>query len=614
MLKPDERAHLMELLRPPAGCQLDSAVGTTFSLDLISALMLPLSFAFFDWEQADGELVADPLALLEALRRYGDRFTVFCQSGQMRLPAKYPPLVTFLEPCIYEVQPPDPAGVFHPKTWALRFAAGDGTVLYRVLCLSRNLTFDRCWDTVVALDGELSDRTNAIAANHPLGDFVAALPGLALRTLAPKRRQAIIKMADELRRVRFTWPEGFDESECRFWAAGLDGRSAAPFGTRRDKALIVSPFLSDAVVGDFLGNSGETHLVSRQECLQELPQKTLQRCESVHFLVPEVVDESDDAAAEPESREVLDGLHAKLFVIDRGWNASVFSGSFNATVHALHHNVEFMVELVGKKSRFGVDQFLRQVKGETTFADLLKDYDVNAPAVPIDEAAQQLDDLIFDTKRALAAAGPRLTCTEAAAAPDLFDLTLSCARPPRWPNKSVEVRAWPITQQADRGQALSGQPVTFARLSFAGLTPLTAFAVSAKVGEKTARTVFVMNLRLEGAPEDRQDRVVRSLIENRDQLMRYILFLLASGDETAASSGDPRRLLQPGHNGKGNMPQPYLLESMLRALHRGPAQLERVASLLEVLRKQPMSSELLGTDFQSIWEPIWEAAQKAVAK
>jgi hypothetical protein len=46
MLKPDERQHLMELLRPPIGCKLDAAVGTTYSLDLISALMLPLSFAF----------------------------------------------------------------------------------------------------------------------------------------------------------------------------------------------------------------------------------------------------------------------------------------------------------------------------------------------------------------------------------------------------------------------------------------------------------------------------------------------------------------------------------------------------------------------------------------
>lgn len=55
-----------------------------------------------------------------------------------------------------------------------------------------------------------------------------------------------------------------------------------------------------------------------------------------------------------------------------------------------------------------------------------------------------------------------------------------------------------------------------------------------------------MNLPLHGAPDDRQDRVLRSLIENRDQLLRYILFLRASGDEAAASSGDLRRLLKSG--------------------------------------------------------------------
>jgi hypothetical protein len=55
---------------------------------------------------------------------------------------------------------------------------------------SRNLTFDRCWDTVVALDGDLTDRSNAFAANHPLGDFIEALPGMSLRTLPRLRRQA----------------------------------------------------------------------------------------------------------------------------------------------------------------------------------------------------------------------------------------------------------------------------------------------------------------------------------------------------------------------------------------------------------------------------------------
>lgn len=36
-------------------------------------------------------------ALGRAVEPIHDRFTVFCQGGQMRLPSKYPPLVTFLE-------------------------------------------------------------------------------------------------------------------------------------------------------------------------------------------------------------------------------------------------------------------------------------------------------------------------------------------------------------------------------------------------------------------------------------------------------------------------------------------------------------------------------------
>ena len=613
MLRPDERQHLLELLRPPPGCKLDLAVGTTFSLDLISALMLPLSFAFFDWEHTDGELVADPLALLEALRRYGDSFTIFCQSGQIRLPQKYPQLITFLEPCIYEVQLNDAEGVFHPKVWALRFVADDGTIRYRVLCLSRNLTFDRCWDTVVALDGELTERSNAIAANHPLADFIAALPKLAQHRLPGIRRQGVAKIADELRRVRFDWPEGFDEDKCRFWVAGLDGKATAPFGTRQDKALIVSPFLSNSVVGDFLDHSGDTHLVSRPECLQELPQATLQRFESVSFLAPELTGDSDDQTTPIEKNEALDGLHAKLFVIDRGWDASVFSGSFNATVHALRHNVEFMIELVGKKSRFGVDQFLRQEKGETTFADLLKPYDRNAPPVPTDATEQQLDDLVQATKRALATAGPRLV-VKAADEKDYFDLTMEWARAPRWPKAKFEIRAWPIALHADRAQLLD-KPVIFSRLSYEGLTPLIAFCIAVKLGEIKRESYFVMNLPMEGAPQDRQDRIIRSLINNRNQLLRYILFLLASGDETGTSSGDLRRLLQPPEDSPGRAPpNPYLLETMLRALNRGPEQLRRVESLLEVLRKQPESSELLSNDFQRIWEPIWDVAQRAIAE
>jgi hypothetical protein len=138
MLKPDQRTHLFEMLRPPAGCQLDHAVGTTFSLDLLTLLTLPLSFALFDLEYPDGRPIADPLALLESVRRFGDRMTLFCQAAQIRLPPKYPALVTWLESSIFEVVTRNERGVFHPKMWVLRFTSNDDGIRYRLLCLSRN--------------------------------------------------------------------------------------------------------------------------------------------------------------------------------------------------------------------------------------------------------------------------------------------------------------------------------------------------------------------------------------------------------------------------------------------------------------------------------------------
>ncbi len=82
--------------------------------------------------------------------------------------------------------------------------------IYRLLCLSRNLTFDRSWDTVLVLDGELTGRKNASGPNNPLGAFFAALPHLAVREVPPRIRESVDLIQHELRRVRFEIPEGFD--------------------------------------------------------------------------------------------------------------------------------------------------------------------------------------------------------------------------------------------------------------------------------------------------------------------------------------------------------------------------------------------------------------------
>src|SRR4051794_26779372 len=113
MLEPRDRKLLFDLLRPPSGYRLDSAIGTTYSLDLLALLITPLAFTFFDWEARDGKITASPFALLESLRRYADRLTVFYQAGQLRVPGRHRLLFGYLERSVVPVTPGNPEGVFH---------------------------------------------------------------------------------------------------------------------------------------------------------------------------------------------------------------------------------------------------------------------------------------------------------------------------------------------------------------------------------------------------------------------------------------------------------------------------------------------------------------------
>ena len=187
MLEPRDRLLLFEALKPPEGFRFDQGIGTTYSLDLLALLTVPLAFTWFE-QQGDEDQRAgvNSLEILESLRRHADQLTIFCHAGRIALPKTSYPQLAFVESSIVECQPAEGAA-FHPKVWVLRWVNDAGDVRYRVLCLSRNLTFARSWDTLLALDGELSpNRRAAIGRNKGLVDFVRALPRVATRK--PPRR------------------------------------------------------------------------------------------------------------------------------------------------------------------------------------------------------------------------------------------------------------------------------------------------------------------------------------------------------------------------------------------------------------------------------------------
>jgi hypothetical protein len=614
MLEPQSRRHLLEALRPPPGYSLDCAIGTTFSLDLLTLLTAPLAFTLFNWEDEEGQPTADPLALLEAVRRYSSKISVFCQAGQIAIPRKNQPLFSYLENSVFEVKPRHPGGVFHPKIWILRFTNPEDIILYRLLCLSRNLTFDRAWDTLLILEGEYVERRNAYTLNHPLGNFVAQLPELALRPVPEKVSADIRRVQHELRRVDFELPEGFNE--IYFWPLGIEGaRRSWPFGPRGrhlDRMLIVSPFVSAQCLKRLADECSETLLISRAEGLDALDPHCLEDFERIYVLSqaanPQEEPDEETLDAVPES---LSGLHAKLYVADAGWHAHVWTGSANATDAAFKGNVEFLIELVGEKSRCGINAFLSQAQGQTSFRDLLQEFIPSEH--PPDLGLKQLEHVADQARRELAAAKfTAYTSSSDEGGTFQISLRLSEGLSLNLPCGTT-ARCWPVTMHEASGRRLtkaSGEVAAFGPVSFEALTSFFAFEVLATDGERQTVARFVLNVPLEGAPTDRHDRILRSLLKNRDSVLRFILFLLAEGGTDATAI----LLATHAHSGKesrgGHGLEFPLFEILVRALDRNPMKLDQVARLIDDLGKAPEGKQLLPEGFDSVWKPVWTARER----
>lgn len=627
MLEPQERRHLMEALRPPAGYELDRAIGTTFSLDLLALLTAPLAFTIFDWADEDGRPTVDPLALLESLRRYADRISIFCQAGQIAVSANRQLLFGYLEDSVLEVTAPNQGGVFHPKVWALRFVAEGEPALYRLLCLSRNLTFDRSWDTILVLEGELGNRKNAYAANHPLGEFFEALPRLALRPLHERVLSTLELMQYELRRVWFEPPPGFES--VAFWPLGLSGSRQWPFKGHIDRMLVVSPFVKDGLLQRLPGTDGGV-LVSRPEALSQLKPASIEGFGQTFILQREAESEdelpeqepgeessqADEEISEDDEGETLTGLHAKLFVADAGWDARVWTGSANATNAAFRSNVEFLVEMSGKKSQCGIDKVLSQPGDATGFADLLQEYTLGSEPSDGPTLKEKLRDQADAVRHLLSTSRLTAMVMVAPGETERFEVRLQPANNVALSiPDGVSVRCWPIT--ISRANAVpvppEGDVVASFSLSLEAITSFFAFEVTAVSGEVGATRRFVSSLALEGAPEGRRDRIVRSLLSDKDKVMRLILFLLAEGDvdEQQTSFTVGQLLGSGGANGAAARSSEIpLFEELVRALWSNPEALDRIESMLSILRKTEEGARLVPEELNEIWEPLLAVRQR----
>ncbi len=598
MLDPSVRQTFMEQLRPPAGFELDAALGTTFSLDLLALLYAPLAFTFFDYENKEGQPVADPLALLDALRRQASRIHLFCQAGQIHPPAKHHLLFGYLESSINEVLPD--RGVFHPKVWVLRYVSEQG-VRYRLLAATRNMTFDHSWDTLLVLDGEHhSGRRQRFSLNQPLVDFIGFLPNKTLRPITGQAARDLNTIREELQHTVFTPPEGFEIAA--FHALGLGQGDRWPFPENRRSLLVMAPFLSKRLLQRLSQGRSDCVLVTRLEEARRQEESLLQGFSRIYTLNPLAQPEE---AAEAESEQThLSGLHAKLYIIDEGWDARIFVGSANATNAGFAQNVEFLIELTGKKRHCGIEALLE----DPGFLSLLQPFTPDEAGLSENQDEAICEELLERARLLLSQAGLRAGVQETEKAEE-FSLYLKSDNPVLLP---AEVRATCRPSTLPHAAAVLAQgpvAVDFGRVSLAGLTTFFAFSLEAASGNAKCRMGFILHLPLDGAPEDRLERLLHEVLRSRDQVLRFLLLMLSSLD-SAQSLAD----LLPGQGTNGqcldweqglNLEAP-LLESMLKALSHDPGKLDRVGRFLEDLQRTPEGRELLPEGLDRVWPSIWK--------
>lgn len=622
MLDPRARGALLEALRPPPGYVVDAAIATTYSLDLVALLTAPLAFSLFDRlaGRENGPERLDSFVLLHAVRQHAERLVVFCESGCIAKPKGYRQLLTYLEDSVVQVGARRENGVFHPKVWITRLTSDTGPVRYRVLCLSRNLTFDRSWDTMLTLDGELIDRSRAIADSKPLAEFVEALPELAVRAVRASQRSIVERMGDELRRVRFEVPEPFESF--RFWPLGLADRAPDPFeDVRVERLLVVSPFLAASRLRRLAGQGRKHVLVSRIDELEAIPKDVLAAYSEVHILHDAAEDLDGEPSDEPADARGASpvpparGLHAKLYVANDGWNAHVWTGSANASEAAFGANVEMLVQLTGKKSKIGVDEILGE--DGTGLRSLLVPF--KPPPAPVLEGdlEKQLAEVIRLANRALSRASWTATVVrngDPSETTETFTVTLGLERGELALPHECAIRVWPITLPDDRAVKLDESAVArFERCSIQALTAFFAFEIAATAGARVERCTFVVRVPLVGAPEDRNARVLHSLLDDPAKVLRFLRMLLSLDAFEALEVLDPEdeHDTDGAENGAGAGASSYvpLFESLVRTLEREPARLVEVDRLVRELRRTPEGAKLLPPDFERVWTPLWAAFQ-----
>lgn len=606
MIKPDsDRLDYGELLCPPPGYSFKTAVGTTYSLNLEVLLGVPLALAS---NGLMGEAGHDNgLMLLDAIRKYASKINLFCEAGNIAVPKETKQILSFLEDSVHQIIPKKGAS-FHPKIWIVEYEAEakSDNNLFRVIVLSRNLTYDRSWDLSVLLEGEITKNVNE--ANQPLIDFLIYL---SMHQKSGLRKKAVQALAEQIKWVDFkpqlNGRKYFYNYE--FLPLGISERYSAKELVKQTchNITIISPFVSRKAVDQFkscLLSKSKMTVISRREELNKLGEIALQEIECWH-LKDMVIDGEGMLEASELERSQQD-IHAKLYLKTKDSWSQLWIGSANCTDSALglkgpnQDNVEFMLKL---------DCFYNQLHGDMLIKDLMGEKEDENPFErwQWDGKEAEQDDPIETAAKSLLNQIVRLAA-KAKAVPldnsgDKFDLKLNFANELKIPDQ-LDVKIAPLM--------LPNMAAPYTKeIWFRGIRLLNlSLFYSVWITWEQSSLSFVLQIPTAGIPNNRDNAIFKSIIGNREGFFQYVAFLL--GDDVMLTLAELINKEESSKWIKKHLHEyrPILFEKMLKAAANHPEKLQELRSIIESLstEKDETGAEIIPADFKKLFSTFEKAA------
>ncbi len=611
-----ERLIYSDILTPPYGYELEKAITTTYSLDVAALVscMIPLAFS----ADVSNKLFKNKVSTFTALRNLSKKMIVFCDPGQIKeLKGLNKDFAILLENMIIPVNlPKDKNGdypAFHPKMWLLQFVDEEGNHKYRFITLSRNISYDRCYDVTIAMDS--SDNHQKTRRTKPIIEFLEYLEKQInikeysrlniQKNLVEQLRNELIdeKICFSLADYRYEDDDFdiyplFDEAHRKALKNDLFRTKKSDEKEKYDDMFVMSPFLTESILNEIKGcikKDRKIKLITRQTALNDLD-SGLNKFYDSYVLNDAIVlgtefsqDDTDEVLEDEDKTDELHDIHAKMYLAQQQKQSDLYLGSVNATASAFNRNIELMVRVGTKKKYLNVVDFFNEMNPEDN--QIFEKVEIQPKKNDENLKEKEIELLVKILTHIPAYAVVKKEN-------DNYLIEIRFESLPKIPvNTNVSISPFAIND----AQSISSM-ITYKDLSLSSISEFYKLRVEYTEADEILCIERIIKIPTQNIPyEERDSAIVNGLIKDKDTFAEYVTLLLSR--DCLATQSELESFKESNSKWNISNAQTPLYEMLLKASVENP----EAVKLLESDLKLITNKEIVSDEFRNMYTQFLEA-------